>query len=121
MIEIDLHAYLLEKLPEIDWSWGKLNADTVFNQIPIGNFIKLPSLTSNVTPTYFDNIQITIRHEYIDIVQQNVNKIIELFQSFVGNIGSYQVWTSITLNGIIYESEDIVAGITTLGIKYTIL
>ena len=122
MIETDLYTYLVAQLPSIDWTYGKLNTGTLFDASPIGNFYKVPSVMSNVTPTYFDNIQISIRHEYIDIVQTNINLLIDLFQLLSGNVGSYQVWiSSITNNGCLYEKEDLVAGTITLGIKYSIL
>lgn len=121
MIEKSIYTYLTEQIPEAEITWGKLDENTSFDDVVI-NFIKVPSLTSNFTPTYFDNIQITVRNKYIDTVQNYINKLVELFQLYNGLLGDYDVWiTFVNNNGIIYEDENIVAGNITIGIKYTIL
>lgn len=120
MLETAIIDYLSTEIPEVDWYWGKLPQDLDFSS-PVGNIIKIPSLVSNITPSYLDNIQITVRHEYIDVATQYVTDIVTLFQLFAGMIGDYQVHIpNITNNGVIYEEEDIVAATVTISVKHTL-
>lgn len=122
MIEQALYSWVEENMPDTQVTWGKLDTDTVFDDLPIINFFKVPSTTSPNTPTFYDGIQFSVRHKYIDVVQENINKLVELFQGYNGYINGYNVWiSSVVINGTTYESEDIVAGIMQIGIKYTIL
>jgi hypothetical protein len=120
MLEQAIYDFVVDAIPDADITWGKLDADTVFTDMPIINFIKVPGLADDTTPSYLDNIQFTVRHEYIDVATQYMNKIIELFQLYAGEIGSYLVRVpSVIVNGTLYEEEDIVAASVTVGIKYT--
>ena len=123
MIESHLAEFINTNISEIPLSsifWGKISEEIEFNNVPVINYIKVPSLVSDTTPSYLDNIQITVRAKYIDTATEYANKLVELFQLYVGMIGTYRVWiTSIVVNGTIYEEEDIVASSITIGVKYT--
>lgn len=122
MIEQALYDFVVDSMPDTQVTWGKLDTDTVFDDQPIINFFKVPSQASSTSPTYYDGIQFNVRHKYIDVVQENINKLVELFQLYNGYIGDYQVWiSSVVINGTAYEEEDLVVGIIQIGIKYTLL
>ena len=119
MIERDLYDYVQADIPDAVVYWGKISKDEDFDTDPIISFIKVPSSTNQFTPVYLDNFQFTIRHKYIDKVTEYMNKVITSLQFKEGNIGSYQVYVPGVLNnGILYEEEDIVAGIVTISIRY---
>ncbi len=123
MIESHLAEFINTNISEIPLSsifWGKVSEEIEFDNVPVINYIKVPSLASDTTPSYLDNIQITVRAKYIDTATEYTNKLVELFQLYVGMIGTYRVWiTSVVVNGTIYEEEDIVASSITIGVKYT--
>jgi len=120
MLETAIYDYVSSQIPEADITWGKLDAEAVFDNMPVINFIKVPGLADDTTPSYLDNIQFTVRHKYIDIATQYTNQLIDMFQLFAGKIGDYRVRIpSVIVNGTLYEEEDIVASSITVGIKYT--
>jgi len=120
MIETAIYNKLKLDIPDSVIYWGKLSKGTKFDGVPIINFFKVPSQASNFMPTYLDRIQFNVRHEYIDKSVEYSNKLISIFQGFYGDLDSYQIRiVDIAPNGSIYEKEDIVNTIVTIGIKYT--
>ena len=122
MIETDLYTFLTDSIDSsINISWGKVDESVDWESgVTTVNFQKLPSQSSNLTPSFYDNFQLSVRNKYIDQAQQTANDIIELFQLFNGKLTTYNIWVvDVFCNGVVYEEEDIVHIPVTLSIKYT--
>ena len=122
MIETDLEQYLVDNLDPALWvSWDQVNSSISYEDGNISvSFFKLPSGSSNTTPSYLDQFQITVRGLYLDAVQSQANSIIKLFHLWFGVIGSYRVAVDDIANlGQVREETNLVSVVLQLGLKYT--
>jgi len=121
MIEESLYNYIKDNIDNVTVYYGKVPMDFTYkNGDTSVNFIKLPSEASNVTPSYLDVFQITIRNKLISTVQTVAIDIIELFQLYYGVMGDYRIRViGVSQLGTLYEDEDLVSIPLSLSIKYT--
>ena len=119
MLEQDLYTYLAATFSTYTFFWGKINPETPTNGVII-NFFTVGNVGAKLTPSYLNVIQLSVRGEYIDDVQEAGNAIIKHFHLFNGNIGEYKVWVSdVTTNSILYEEENLVHLPIILSVKFT--
>lgn len=123
MIEVSLLKFLKTNIvinSNITISWGKEKKGFVFTDSNVYvSFFKLPSLSSNTTPTYLDDFQINVRAKYIDVATITANEIVKLFQLYFGTMESYQITvTSINILGQLQENIDLVNVPVALSLKY---
>lgn len=86
---------------------------------PVCVIIKLPSLVNATMPLRVDTLQLTVRSLYVDSVDEEITKLINLFQGWYDDYDTGRVWVVGVANlGIVYEEEDIVAGILSVSFKY---
>lgn len=117
MIEKEIYEYIKDNISDVSCYWGKLDVGAPSTCI---SFFKLPSFSSQITPSYLDVFQISVFSDYVDTATTVANRLISLFQLKSGVIGDYRVWVNnITNQGQIYDEEDRVQIILELGIKYT--
>lgn len=119
MIETVLTTYLQNNLSSGTVQWGKIDATADFSTPQI-SIQKTATIAATYMPTYADTLQVSVRADKIWVAQQVANEIINLLQTYSGEMGDMRVWVGqITMAGTLYEEEDIIQVPLLIPIKYT--
>lgn len=120
-IDTELYKYISTNITTTSKIYlGKINRDDATLEDTVICISRLPSFSSNLTPSYLDIFNIQVFAKYYDTAIDTANKIIELFQLQTFTQGSYRCWVSNIQNlGMLIDEEDIVQVPLQLELKHT--